>query len=53
MVEGNSAGSAITRRISRERVARRISFEGRTVAICVPSGLGKECAEAIDEVCLS
>jgi hypothetical protein len=35
-----SAGSAMTRKISRERVERRISFELRTVAMYAPSGLG-------------
>lgn len=53
MLEGKSAGSAITRRSSRERVARMTSFEGKMVAMCAPSGLGRECAEAMDEVYLS
>lgn len=41
-----STGKLITRIISRERVARMMSFEGRTVAIYAPSGLGNECADA-------
>jgi hypothetical protein len=45
--EATSAGSAMTREISSERVERSISFEVRTVAMCTPSGLGKACAEAI------
>lgn len=36
----------MTRKISSERVERRISFELRTVAMYAPSGLGNACAEA-------
>lgn len=41
-----AAGSGMTRVVWRERVVRMVSLEGRTVAMCVPSGLGTEWTEA-------
>lgn len=38
----SSGGRDITRVISRERVARMLSLEGRTVAMYAPSGLGED-----------
>jgi hypothetical protein len=38
----NDAGKGMTRVVSRDRVARRVSFEGRIVAMYAPSGLGME-----------
>jgi hypothetical protein len=46
MLEDNSAGSAMTRKISSDRVKRRTSFAGRIVAIYAPFGLGNECVDA-------
>lgn len=43
----SSAGRDITRVVSRERVSRMLSLEGKTVAICAPSGLGMDCADAM------
>jgi hypothetical protein len=45
--EAISVGSVITRKISRERVERRITFELSIVAIYAPSGLGCAYAEAV------
>jgi hypothetical protein len=42
----NSGGRGITRVISRDRVARMLSLQGRIVAMCAPSGLGRDWAEA-------
>jgi hypothetical protein len=38
----SSGGRDITRVISRDRVARMLSLEGRTVAMYAPSGLGRD-----------
>ena len=43
----NSGGSDITRTVSRERVVRILSFDGKRVAINSPLGLGRECKDAI------
>jgi hypothetical protein len=40
-------GRGMMRVVWRERVARMVSFEGRMVAMKVPSGLGREWAEAV------
>jgi glutamine cyclotransferase len=40
------SGSAVARLISRERVVRIMSLEGRMVAMDAPSGLGRECSDA-------
>lgn len=48
--EVKSADRAMTRVISRERVPRIVSFEGRAVAMYAPSGLGSECADAMDNI---
>lgn len=53
MNEVTSAGSVMTRKISRERVERRISFKLRIVAMYAPSGLGNACAEAIFQILVS
>jgi hypothetical protein len=47
-----AAGSGMVRMVSRERTERMRSAEGegRTVAMCLPSGLAWECAEAEDGV---
>jgi hypothetical protein len=47
-----TAGSGTVRTVSRERTERTRSAEGegRTVAMCLPSGLAWECAEAEDGV---
>jgi hypothetical protein len=42
----SSGGRDITRIISRDRVARMLSLEGRTVAMYTPSGLGKDWVDA-------
>jgi len=44
--DASSGGSVITRVISRDRVARMLSFEGRIVAMYAPSGLGRDCVDA-------
>ena len=41
-----SGGREITRVISKDRVSRILSLEGRIVAINAPSGLGRDCIEA-------
>lgn len=43
----SSEGRDITRVISRDRVVRMLSLEGRTVAMFAPSGLGRDWADAI------
>jgi hypothetical protein len=40
--DASSGGRDITRVISRDRVARMLSLEGRMVAINAPSGLGSD-----------
>lgn len=40
--DASSGGRDITRVTSKERVARILSLEGRIVAMCVPSGLGRD-----------
>lgn len=40
--DASSGGRDITRVISRDRVARILSLEGKTVAINAPSGLGSD-----------
>jgi uncharacterized protein YifN (PemK superfamily) len=52
MEDEKAAGSGMVRTVSRERMERMRSAEGeeRTVAMCLPSGLGWECAEADDGV---
>ena len=42
----SSDGRDITRVISRDRVARMLSLEGRTVAMNAPSGLGRDWVDA-------
>jgi len=42
----SSGGRDITREISRDRVARMLSLEGRTVAMYAPSGLGRDWEDA-------
>ncbi len=42
----SSGGSDITRVISRDRVARMLSLEGRRVAMWAPSGLGRDWVDA-------
>src|SRR5450756_1055895 len=42
----SSGGREITRVISRDRVARMLSLEGRTVAMYAPSGLGRDWVDA-------
>ena len=42
----SSEGSEITRAVSRERVERIVSFDGRIVAMYAPLGLGIDCFEA-------
>jgi hypothetical protein len=42
----SSAGRGMTRVVSRERVVRRVSLEGRRVAMNAPSGLGRDCVDA-------
>jgi hypothetical protein len=44
--EDSSGGSDITRIISRDRVSRTLSLEGRIDAMSAPSGLGRDCADA-------
>lgn len=53
MLDVKSAGRAITRTISRERVPRMVSFDGSAVAMYAPSGLGSECADAIKQTQIS
>jgi hypothetical protein len=47
----DDSGRAMTRIISRERVALMVSFDGRSVAIKDPLGLGNECADAAKKMC--
>jgi hypothetical protein len=42
----SSGGRGMTRVVSRERVVRRVSLEGRRVAMNAPSGLGRDCVDA-------
>lgn len=42
----SSGGRDITRMISRDRVARMLSFEGRMVAMYAPLGLGRDWVDA-------
>ena len=44
--EDNSGGRETTRLISRERVSRMLSLDGRIVATYAPSGLGRDCEDA-------
>jgi hypothetical protein len=45
----SSGGRDITRVISRDRVVRMLSLEGRTVAMYAPSGLGRDWDDARDQ----
>src|SRR5882724_5339951 len=46
MEDASSGGRDITRVISRDRVVRMLSLEGRTVAMYAPSGLGSDWEDA-------
>jgi len=43
----SSGGSDTTRVVSRERVSRILSLEGKMVAMNAPFGLGRDCPDAI------
>lgn len=49
----SSGGRVTTRVISRERVSRMLSFEGKRVAMNAPSGLGRDWEDARSHAAIS